>query len=255
MSPPFRLSRTHARGRGPVPRAAVLPLAVAPLAAAAWTLAACASGTASRRVATTTTTVVAAPVRGTFTLVRGADTIGTETFTRGADRLEATFAAGRRSLFRYDAALRPDAGTARIAVTPLAPAVAAAAPSASATFAGDSVTVRQDGAAGGPATTARRAAPPGTVAYVNPSPSLMEQIVRRARALGGAPGGAPVAVPVFVSGTGGVGQTATVAFLAPDSARLDLAGVALRFRVDPAGAVLGGTVPAQGLTIVRSGAP
>jgi hypothetical protein len=74
----------------------------------------------------------------------------------------------------------------------------------------------------------------------------MEQIVRRARAMGGE----SVQVPVFVASSGGVTRSASVRF-AGDSATLSLATTEVRVRVDPGGAILGGSVPAQGLTIQR----
>jgi hypothetical protein len=87
------------------------------------------------------------------------------------------------------------------------------------------------------------------VPFVNPSPSLMEQIVRRGRAIGGG----TAEVPIFVGGGGPANVTAIVTFSAPDSARLDLGGVEVLLRVDAAGAILGGSVPTQRLTIERIG--
>lgn len=198
--------------------------------------------------------------RGASALIRGADTLGTEVSTRTGERLDATFRTRARGEFAYHAALRPDASVERITVTVRGPA--GAVRTGAATFAGDSVTVawqpaRQDASTAAPADaradTLRRAVPRGAVPYLNPSPSLMEQVVRRARTLGGTPGGAPVLLPVVVL-DGGAVRTATVTFVA-DSVQLGLAGVTVWLRTDPSGAILGGSVPGQGITLARTTGP
>ncbi len=186
----------------------------------------------------------APPTRGTFALMLGSDTVATERFTRSADRLEAELAgrgsAGIRASVHYEAVLRPDASMERfVGAIP-------GAPVASVTFQGDSAIVTRG------ADTVRRAVPRGAVLYINPSPSLMEQIVRRARALGGTRGGPAQEVPVLVSGAGGQTAMAAVTFPAADSAQLVLGPATVLLRVDAAGAVLGGSVPGQGVTISRS---
>lgn len=194
-----------------------------------------------------------APTRGAFAVLLGSDTIATERFTRSDDRLEGELTprgplAAQQPAFRYDAALRPDASVARFVLTPLgatgSPTAGGGGVQQSATFQGDSVLLVQG------ADSVRRAAPRGAVPYLNPSPSLLEQIVRRAHALGGTRGDAPVQVPVLV----GAGQStpASVTFPAADSVRIDLANTVVMLRVDNVGAVLGGSVPAQGVTIVRA---
>lgn len=191
-----------------------------------------------------------APTRGSFAVLLGSDTIATERFTRSDDRLEGELTprgplAAQQPAFRYDAALRHDASVARFVLTPFgANAGAEGAGTQSATFQGDSMFLVRG------ADSVRRATPRGTLPYVNPSPALLEQIVRRARALGGNPGGAPVQVPVLAGGA--QSTPATVTFASADSARVDLANTDVRLRVDGAGAVLGGSVPAQGVTIVRA---
>jgi len=93
----------------------------------------------------------------------------------------------------------------------------------------------------------RVASRPGLVTYVNPSPSAMEQIVRRARAMGGD----SAQVPILGADNGQLGEVA-VRFVGADSAILSLGPVVLRMRVDRAGSLLGGTVPSQGLVITRT---
>ena len=212
-----------------------------------------ASSTASGATAGATATgSVAAPppspaVEGRFVLTQWSDTIGSEHFSRTNDRLRAEFTARGVEAFRYDAELAPDASVKRIRLTVRPPA--GGAQTSTAAFAGDSVTLTRE-APGDSARSARRPAAPGSVPYVNPSPSLMEQIVRRARVLGGG----TASVPVFVGGAGPANVTAVVDFAASDSARLELGGVSVLLRVDGAGAILGGSVPSQRLTISRTAA-
>ena len=214
------------------------------LPAALLTVAACAP---APRVSTTTAPAAAAavaprPVEGTFVIMKGGDTVGTERFTRSSTSLKGAFAARGAEIFHYDATLAADASTSRIVVT-VTPQGALPQTSV-ATFVGDSVLLTREPADS--AHDARRAVARGAVAYLNPSPSLMEQIVRRARAIGGP----SAAVPVFAGGGNNV--TATVSFPKPDSARLDVGGVTLLLHVDQSGALLGGRVPMQGVTIERA---
>jgi hypothetical protein len=183
-----------------------------------------------------------ASMRGTYVMLQGADTIAVERFTRGADRLQVEFSAGGTVQIAYDAALAADATVSRLELT--APA---ALRGGTLTFRADSVAATQP--RGDSIVAFMRAAPRGTVPYINPSPSMMEQVLRRAHVIGGP----SVTLPVYVAG-GGANQTVsmTVTFRG-DSARLDAAGTILEFRVEPGGAIVGGRVPSQGLTIVRVG--
>lgn len=215
---------------------------------------ACATNPATRPDASTssgssgapgTAASMAAPAQGIFTLVHGADTVAAERFTRSADRLQVDFGAQGITLFRYDAALTPEATVSHMQVTTTVPGSPARI--ASATFQGDTAILA--GSAGADsAKTLRTAVPQGTLPYINPSASLMEQIVRRARIVGGK----QVTVPVLVASTGGQTTTATVSFPSPDSAHIQLAGVTVLLRVDSAGTIMSGSVPVQGITIARS---
>ncbi|MBA1993675.1 hypothetical protein, partial [Escherichia coli] len=87
---------------------------------------------------------------------------------------------------------------------------AAAARRATAVFRSDSVIV--ENVSGDSTTTTRYGTQVGAVPYVNPSVAIAEQIVRRARVLGGGPQAQPVGsvpIPVFVAGTGGQTVVAT----------------------------------------------
>ncbi|HEX8906544.1 MAG TPA: alpha/beta fold hydrolase, partial [Longimicrobiaceae bacterium] len=88
----------------------------------------------------------------------------------------------------------------------------------------------------------------GAIPIVNPSAVLMEQMLMRARALGGRDS---ATVTAFVAGTP---QTvpAKVRWVGADSAVLSIAGVEVRARTDAAGRLLGAAVAAQQLTIERT---
>lgn len=225
-------------------------------ALAVFTALGCASTTAATPEATSPVPVTgtagarapATMTHGTYTIVRANDTIAIERFTRTNASLEADFAASGTSLFHYTAMLTPAASVSSMQVTTNVPG--SPTRSASVTFRSDTAILvdRAAAGAGDSASTVRRAVPPGTLPYLNPSPSLMEQIVRRARAVGGT----TVSVPLLIAGSGGQTTPATVTFTPPDSARVTVAGVAVMLRVDSTGAVTGGAVPSQGLTISRS---
>ncbi|MDQ2670044.1 MAG: hypothetical protein M3Y31_05380 [Gemmatimonadota bacterium] len=90
----------------------------------------------------------------------------------------------------------------------------------------------------------------GAVFYINPSPSMMEQIVRRARLMGGDSVDVPIFMPI------GEGRTAMVAVTFPtqDSAVTSVGGVAVRMGIDSEGRMRGAVVPTQGLVIERQDA-
>ncbi len=217
---------------------------------------ACASGTSGSPASRTSSAVsstaastvarTATPTRGVFTLVRGADTIAAERFNRSADRLQVDFTSRGIVLFNYEASLTRQATIAHMQIATHVPGTPER--TSSITFHGDSA-ILIDGA-GESAKTLRTAVPHGTLPYANPSATLMEQIVRRARVLGGT----SVAVPLLIASTGGKTASAAVSFTSPDSARMEIAGVTILLRVDAAGDILSGSVPSQGVVIARSAA-
>ncbi len=187
--------------------------------------------------------------QGTFVLVTASgDTVSIERFTRTPDRLDAELlinAAGAR--FTMAVALGPGATVTRLenayrqasadpSSTPLQSAVI--------TFRGDSA-IAEIGA-GSQAVVQRIGALPNAIPFVNPSFALTEQMLRRARVLGGA----SVTVPVFVV-QGGTTLEFRVTWLGADSAVIEMGGVPARMAVDADGAILGGVIPAQGLRLIR----
>lgn len=218
----------------------------------ATTVVACAGTTpaATTTVAPARAAVSDAPVTGRYVLLRGGDTLGVERFTRTSTRLDAELMRAGQRLFGFGATLGPDATVVSLELM-TGPATATATSGAAwrLSFSGDTAVVVQG--AGDVGAVDRRADAAGAIPYVNPSPSLMEQIVRRAYALRRSPSvAAQASTPVRVIAAAAM-ATATVTPIGPDSAALEIGAVTLRFRTDESGAILGGTVPSQGLTIVR----
>ncbi|HUF28274.1 MAG TPA: hypothetical protein VMM18_14955 [Gemmatimonadaceae bacterium] len=186
----------------------------------------------------------APPERGTFNLRQGTTVVITERFTRTDTLLVADLVVVNGPRSTYSARLNPDGSVASIEVREYAVAAARdAQPSAvvTANFAGDSVIVTRG------REVARVRLPAGTVAYVNPSPSLMAQLVLRARAIGGD----DVSVPFWVPDAGGQPSTARVR-LAPTGAHLVLGGIDVMLEFDARGRLTGGSVPMQNITIERT---
>jgi hypothetical protein len=194
--------------------------------------------------------------RGVFTLTRGADTLATERFTRTPTQLDVDFATRAQGRFAYTATLQPDATVSRLeARFYRAGSAQGAAPSQQsvATFQGDTILAEERREGGEPQST-RIATQRNAIPYLNPSMSLVEQIVRRARAVGGG-GAGPVQVPTFIASSGAQTMTATITFIGADSATIALANAELRLRVDDAGRLLGARMPAQNLVVERTDTP
>lgn len=205
-------------------------------------LAACATTQPGTEGATAS---AAASQASTFHVMRAGDTIATERFTRTATRLDAQLGSRMGGRVVYGADLAPDASITRLEASTYTGASADTAPQqrSVATFRGDSVIVEVAGAG---ARTNRMGTTRGVIPYVNPSPSLMEQILRRGRVIGGD----SVAVPILIVG-GGQTVPAGVRFMG-DSAVLSIGPVQVRARTDRSGAFLGGTVPSQDIVIARA---
>jgi dipeptidyl aminopeptidase/acylaminoacyl peptidase len=193
----------------------------------------------------------AAAQEATYVVRRGADTVAVETVRRSAGRLEATLLdPGQRIRWRYAATLGPGETVARFEnAFSLASDTVGAEPRQRAEFAfeGDSVIAIIN--PGPEARVQRLGSRAGALPFINPSFALVEQAIRRARVLGGD----SVVVPLFaVSG----GQTfeALVLRARTDSAEVRIGAAVAQFRMDGAGMLASGTVPAQGLVLERVGA-
>lgn len=200
---------------------------------------------AAQRVA-----VPATPASGRFLLVQGTNPLGTEEFVRTAGGFEATLTpAGPQPGLSYQARVTPQALIDSLTVeldAPSGPQRIVLTLEAS----GDSALVRSTRFEGDSARERTMGTRAGAVFYVNPSPSMMEQIVRRARVVGGDSVTVPIFMPV------GEGRTAMVAVTFPtaDSAVTTVGGVSVRMHVDAEGRLLGATVPSQQLSIEREDA-
>lgn len=191
-------------------------------------------------------TPAAAQSSGTFTLTQNGNQVATEEFTRTDDRLETQLEVTGQALITTTATLADDASIDRLELRILPPAAPDADPlqSIGAEFGSDSVHVEMPigtAAGAGPATA-------GTVPYVDPSPSYLEQIIRRARAIGGSEATVQVWIPAQ-----GAGQVvpAQVAFGEDSTATLSIGNVTFEFDLGDEGGIARGEVPAQGLVIER----
>ena len=87
----------------------------------------------------------------------------------------------------------------------------------------------------------------GAIPYLNLSFALLEQAVRRARA-----GNPASEVPLFNLG-GGQTVDGKVSALGADSVSMAIGTVEYHLRLDPAGRLLGGRIPAQDVVVERAG--
>lgn len=184
----------------------------------------------------------------TFRMVAGRDTVASDVVTRAATQVDVDMIyKGGGQHWHYTMTVAPDQRVTRITTAFYRLAAGDTVPFQSAVmdFVGDSVHVKISG------NVERTEVDPttaGAIPYINPSSAAIEQVLRRARAMGGAAD--TVTVPLFaVSG----GQTipVTVTWQGADSAVLKLAGVEMRAHVGPDGSLLGMTIPAQHATVTR----
>ena len=189
----------------------------------------------------------AAPSHGVFVLRLAADTIAVERFERTDQRVTGALAfrlAGAR--FDYDLWLAPDGSVTRMKNTfSKATAAPGDEPEQVATieFRGDSAIVMLLPV---PARLQGFATRAGAIPYVNPSIVMIEQVVRRAFAIAGR----RATVPIFAV-AGGQTLEIVVTRVGADSVTLDLGPTQFVLGVGAEGAVLGGSIPSQGVTIER----
>ena len=209
-------------------------------------------GPAAAQTASPTTAQPAAD-SGTFVIRRAGDTVATERFARTATTLQGTLDLrnARNTSQAYKAVIAPDASVPLIEVTvreslDSGRVKGKVVQQARVVFKEDSVAV--DDVNGGGMQTRVFSSERGAVPYLNLSFGLLEQAVRRSRA--SAPGSARV--PLFNLG-GGQTLDAKVSPLGADSLALAIGSVEFHLRVDPAGRVLGGRIPSQGVVADRVG--
>jgi uncharacterized protein len=185
-----------------------------------------------------------------YILRLAADTFAIESVSRTPDAVEGEIASRMLGRVVYRAALRPDGTVHALTARAWAPGSAAdAAPLQDARLRLEGDTVAIEVAAGGGTRTQRIFAAGAEMIYVNPSMALMEQVLRLARA----GGGARAEIPIFLS----TGQTftAVVTYPAPDSAAIAFGGGEMRVAISPDGRLLSGAIPGQNLTLERVEGP
>lgn len=188
--------------------------------------------------------------RSLFILLSGSgDTVSVERFSRAPTRLESELLvrpANARFTFSVDvgadgAALHLQNAYRQASADPSSTPVQGA----DVRFAGDSVIAELSG--GGRSATQRFATRAGAVPFLNPSFALVELIIHRARAIGGD----SVSVPVW-NLQGGTTVSAAVVKHGRDSVTVMLGSVPVYLAVNGDGDIAGGTIPAQGLRLVRA---
>ena len=176
-----------------------------------------------------------------FVVMRNADTLAAERYTRtpGAVVGELVISgAGIRQT--YQMAVNPSGTVARFETSAFrATAPAQALQTVVARFDSTGAMIEVAGQ------TTPHATPAGTIPFINLSAAIIEQILMRARAIGGTVADVPVLVMA-----GGQNTTAGVRWLGADSAVIIL-GPELRVHVSPSGQFLGGVVPSQAVRFVR----
>ncbi len=190
---------------------------------------------------------------GTFVIRRAGDTVATEQFARSATTLKGTLAIrnAKATSQSYDVVVAPDASVPLIAVTvrenvDSGRVKGKVVQQARVIFKEDSAAV--DDITGNGMQTRVFGTERGVVPYLNLSFGLLEQAVRRSRAA------APPQsrVPLFNLG-GGQTLEARISPLGGDSLALAIGSVEFHLRVDSAGRVLGGRIPAQNVVADRIG--
>lgn len=182
------------------------------------------------------------PEAATFYLLIGNDTLIVERMTRAPGRLQfEMFDTKRHGKVDFDAAIDA-AGLVQTATTSFFGSDRDTVPAmkVGVRFLDDSAGFDKNG------TTTWLRIGRGALPNINPSPSLIEQTLIRAKALGGAS-----ASLSYVFLPAGPEVPVTVTWEGADSAVVRFAGAAIRLAVSPTGRLLGGTIPMQNARILR----
>jgi hypothetical protein len=195
----------------------------------------------------------AAPDTGTFVVRHASDTVAVEHFSRTATTLQGTLAMrdAKGTAQAYQVVVAPDASVALIEVTvqekpDSGQTKGRVLQRARVIFKEDSAAV--DDISNRGLQTRLFGTERGAVPYLNLSFALLEQAVRRSRAA--APSGSRV--PLF-NLSGGQTVDGKLSPLGSDSLALAIGTVEFHLRVDQAGRVLGGRIPAQDVVVDRPG--
>jgi hypothetical protein len=182
---------------------------------------------------------------GTFVFTQNGAEVIVEKYTRTASSLESDLRIANGQRVAYKAKLAAGIVT-EITLSAYVPTdTTKPAQSAIVRFFGDSLsleTVRN-----GAAVNERRAAPRGTVPFLNPSIVWMEEILRKAKTMGGA----TVNVSVAILNVPQEVITIPVTFSSPTEATVVLGASTLSFKLDDKMRIVSGEIPSEGLSILR----
>lgn len=185
----------------------------------------------------------AAAQASTFIVLRDTDTLGIERVTRSAGHLDGDFLEKLQGVrIRYAATLGSGATMTRFESWVSRGSDTTSLNHVVLQEQGDTMVVELGGGR-----TQRIPTRPNALVYINPLPSLLEQALLRARALGG---GATVDVPLFAA-AGGATTPLGVAWVGIDSARLTLGAVTMNAALGHDGRLTGLSVPTQDVRVVR----
>lgn len=193
----------------------------------------------------------AADAAGGFLVLADRDTIATERYTRTGGHLRGTIVHEDRTRIDYDATLAADESIVRIELSLWRPGAALDSRPAEHSVtelsgpARDSLT-RTDRDRG-PARVSRTVVPGGAQPYLIPSVALAQQVLRRARRLGGD----TVALGIVVLNGAAMPQRVHVRWLPGDSALISVAGNHVQVGLDAQGRILDGSDPALGMSVRR----
>jgi pimeloyl-ACP methyl ester carboxylesterase len=189
----------------------------------------------------------AAAQESEFVITQGGRQIASEKVTRSGDRLTGDLRIGEQARITYIAHTDAQARVPELEFAFYSAGADEPVAHGTVSFRGDSAAVQVQSPGAPP--EQRFAVGAGALPYINLSAGLLEQMVRRARSVGGE----EVRIPLL-SVENGMMISATVRKDGPDSVVIVLPPqVELRLRVDVEGRLMGGTVPSQGVTIARAG--
>ncbi|NIP78583.1 MAG: hypothetical protein GWM90_05015 [Gemmatimonadetes bacterium] len=183
---------------------------------------------------------------GTFILVQDGRVVATETFSRSADRLETILEVVSQVRMATTATLGEAATVERLEVRvyPTGRQDGEPLQTSAAVLRGEELRLEEPiGTPAGPP----RAIPRATLPYLDPSPSHTEQILRRARAVGGD----TATIQVWMPGPGGGRVVGARVRFEGTAATLHLDGVRMDIETDDRGRLLAATVPGQQISIIR----
>ena len=188
------------------------------------------------------------PERATFVVLVGQDTIAVERTVRTADSAEGDLRS-KLPMLRITQRLALGAGgTVERVGFKVGRGIGgdSAVQRSELILRGDSAVSHLEPTSSAPIAERRFAVPAGAIPFVNLSGLSLEQLLRRARAIGGD----SVRIPALF--TGGQAVDVTLVRRGADSVALTFGAVELRLRTDSVGRLLGAAVPSQSVRFVRA---